>query len=124
MDHDFSRGSVLWHCTEGKDRCGMMAAFLLAALGADRGTIMEDYLISNETAEARGKKFYDQFIEAGRGEEAAELVRNAFIVKESYLRGTFEAAEERYGSMEGFLEEGLEIPGDLIAEFREKLLEK
>ena len=124
MDHDFSRGSVLWHCTEGKDRCGMMAAFLLAALGADRGTIMEDYLISNETAEARGKKFYDQFIEAGRGEEAAELVRNAFIVKESYLKGTFEAAEERYGSMEGFLEEGLEIPGDLIAEFREKLLEK
>lgn len=23
MEHDFSKGSVLWHCTEGKDRCGL-----------------------------------------------------------------------------------------------------
>ena len=123
MAHDYSRGSVLWHCTEGKDRCGMTAAFLLTALGADRETILGDYLISNETAEAKGNKYYDQFIAAGRGEAAAELVRNAFIVKESYLKGTFEAAEEKYGSMEGFLAEGLKVPADLIAEFREKVLE-
>ena len=107
----------------GKDRCGMTAAFLLTALGADRETILRDYLISNETAEAKGNKYYDQFIAAGRGEAAAELVRNAFIVKESYLKGTFEAAEEKYGSMDGFLAEGLEIPAGLIKEFREKVLE-
>ena len=53
----------------------------------------------------------------------AELVRDAFIVKESYLKGSFEAAEGRYGSLEGYLEEGLKVPAGLIAEFREKMLE-
>ena len=45
------------------------------------------------------------------------------LVRWKDLKGTFEAAEERYGSMEGYLEEGLEVPPDLIAEFREKVLE-
>ena len=31
MEHDFSKGSVLWHCTEGKDRCGLLTAVLLLA---------------------------------------------------------------------------------------------
>ncbi|MBQ7534571.1 MAG: tyrosine-protein phosphatase [Stomatobaculum sp.] len=123
MNHDFSRGSVLWHCSEGKDRCGMTAALLLTALGADRETILEDYLISNETAEAKAQKYYDLFLSAGKGKAAAELVRDAFIVKESYLKGSFEAAEGRYGSLEGYLEEGLKVPAGLIAEFREKMLE-
>ena len=26
MEHDYSKGSVLWHCTEGKDRCGLLSA--------------------------------------------------------------------------------------------------
>ena len=29
-----AKGGVLWHCSEGKDRCGWGSAFLLAALGA------------------------------------------------------------------------------------------
>ena len=42
MEHDFSKGCVLWHCTEGKDRCGLLSAVLLLALGVERSTIMED----------------------------------------------------------------------------------
>ena len=45
--HDYRKGSVLWHCTEGKDRCGMTTALVLTALGADRDTILEDYLETN-----------------------------------------------------------------------------
>lgn len=47
MGHDFSKGSVLWHCTEGKDRCGLLSAVLLLTLGVKRSTIMEDYLLTN-----------------------------------------------------------------------------
>ena len=32
MQHDFSEGAVLWHCTEGKDRCGLVSALVLLAL--------------------------------------------------------------------------------------------
>ncbi len=40
--------AVLWHCTSGKDRTGLAAMLLLAALGVDEKVIMEDYLLTNE----------------------------------------------------------------------------
>ena len=48
LDSDPDKGAVLWHCDDGKDRAGLAAALLLSALGADRATIMEDYLLTND----------------------------------------------------------------------------
>ncbi|MGR8948042.1 MAG: tyrosine-protein phosphatase, partial [Gammaproteobacteria bacterium] len=39
--------SVLFHCTSGKDRTGIMAAILLAAVGASEDEIVADYLLTN-----------------------------------------------------------------------------
>lgn len=42
------RYAVLYHCTAGRDRTGVATALLLETLGADRGAILQDYLISNQ----------------------------------------------------------------------------
>ena len=42
-----SEGPVLWHCTQGKDRTGLAAAFLLYVLGAEEKDIHADFLESN-----------------------------------------------------------------------------
>lgn len=47
------KGGVLWHCSEGKDRAGWGAAFVLAALGASRDVIVQDFNISNEAYAAQ-----------------------------------------------------------------------
>ena len=47
MEHDFSTGAVLWHCSEGKDRCGMTTSLILEILGVSREDIMEDYMKTN-----------------------------------------------------------------------------
>ncbi len=39
---------LLFHCAAGKDRTGVAAALLLSALGADRQTAMQDYMVSRE----------------------------------------------------------------------------
>jgi protein-tyrosine phosphatase len=39
-------GAVLYHCTSGKDRTGMVTAILLDLAGVDRATIVRDYAIS------------------------------------------------------------------------------
>ena len=101
----------------------MVAAFLLTALGADPDTIMEDYLISNETGAPKAQGYYDLFLAEGRGQEAAEAVRDAFLVKESYLRAAFDAVSEKYGSAAGYLRDGLKLTESMIGEFREKVLE-
>ncbi len=40
------KGAVLFHCSSGKDRTGMVSAMLLALGGVDRETILHDYAIS------------------------------------------------------------------------------
>ena len=55
IHHDFSKGAVLWHCTEGKDRCGMTTALVLEALGVDRENILEDYLKTNLPRHSTGQ---------------------------------------------------------------------
>ena len=40
IEVDSETNAVLWHCTDGKDRAGLAAALLLAALGADMKTIL------------------------------------------------------------------------------------
>ena len=52
-------GSVLWHCSAGKDRTGIAAALLLHVLGASDDDIMEDYLASNRFLESRTQEIMD-----------------------------------------------------------------
>ncbi len=42
------QGSVVFHCSAGKDRTGLLAAVILEVLGVDAETIVADYLLTNE----------------------------------------------------------------------------
>ena len=54
---DNEAGAVLFHCTQGKDRAGMAAAFVLAALGAGRDMIIADFDETNRHYAKDLKKF-------------------------------------------------------------------
>ena len=114
---DLSCGAVLWHCTEGKDRCGMVTALVLEMLGVDRQTILADYLKTNETALPRAQAMYEQARQA-YGERAAQRIREAYIVKEDYLRAAWDAMGE------GYAERVLEIPQEAQETFRRAVLEE
>ena len=42
------QGTILWHCTGGKDRTGLATVMLLATLGIDEKTILKDFALINE----------------------------------------------------------------------------
>ena len=50
--------SVLFHCTVGKDRTGIIAALILAFLGVDRNIIIQDYVYSNRFTVAKARFVY------------------------------------------------------------------
>ena len=52
---DQSNWPVLIHCNAGKDRAGIATTLILEALGVDRETIMEEFLLTNEIGPYRGK---------------------------------------------------------------------
>ncbi len=134
MEHDFESGSVLWHCTEGKDRCGILTAVLLAALGFGRKAIMEDYLITNEGSVARAERFYQWYLEAGDGEKIAAFVREMYLAKEEYLNQALDVIfgkEDETGAEDetandaarDFAVTGLGIDPGTVERFRKRVLE-
>lgn len=97
--HDFTTGGVLWHCTAGKDRCGVITAYVLSALGVDKASIMADYMFSNVACIPEADGIREKLLAAGKTQEEADKVWNVFIAKEAYLNAalgemTFEENSE------------------------------
>ncbi len=113
--HDYDQGSVLWHCTEGKDRCGMTTALVLQALGVDRETIRADYLATNVINLARAQAVYERILPL-RGEAFAQSVYRAYIADERYLQAAWDAMGEDY------LRDKLGLEDELIQSFRARVL--
>lgn len=44
-------GTLLFHCTAGKDRTGLVAALVLEAVGVDRKTIVHDFALTHDRIE-------------------------------------------------------------------------
>ncbi|MCR4620467.1 MAG: tyrosine-protein phosphatase, partial [Clostridiales bacterium] len=84
MEHDYASGAVLWHCSEGKERTGIVAALVLKALGASREDIMEDYLKTNIINIPQAEKIRDEVMKT-HGPEAANQVYRSYIADEEYL---------------------------------------
>ena len=116
MAHDFSTGAVLWHCTEGKDRCGMTTALILEALGVDRAAILEDYLKTNLVNLPKAAAIRERLLPA-HGEAYAERVFRAYIADETYLRAAWDAMGEDY------LRGALGLEDGAIRSFRDTILE-
>ena len=116
MQHDFSEGAILWHCTEGKDRCGITTAMILELLGVDRDTIMEDYLKTNLVNLPKAAAIREK-VAAERGREFADSVYQAYIADEKYLRAAWEAIGD------SSLPEKLGISAEAVEAFRNTVLE-
>jgi len=118
-------GTIVFHCTSGKDRTGIGTAFLLSALGVPRETIMEDYMLTNEVAGVdRGLPFIAKAFSQRAGRDIdPESLRPLVGVEEIYLETTFETIEASYGSMDAYLEQALGLTAAKRATLREKLLE-
>ena len=116
MDHDYSTGAILWHCSEGKDRCGITTALVLEVLGVPRDTIMEDYLKTNQINLEKARRV-SELVRAKRGDEAADNVYKATIAHPEYL-------EAAWGAMgEDYIHGCLGIDDQKIRTFREIILQ-
>ena len=115
--------SVLFHCTAGKDRTGIIAAILLLVLGADKETIIEDYLYTNKNSKWRIFKTYWLIRIFEHNKRKAENIRNVFVAKLEYINQLFNVIENEWNGVDNFLSDGLNITQKEIDNFRTKMLE-
>jgi len=114
---------LLFHCSAGKDRSGVAAALLLAALGVRRGDVVKDYLLSR----AERQRIEEVFIADPRHAKAVQNQARAWAPlmdsEPEYLTAMFGAVEARRGSIEAYFEQDLGIDAAGLRALRDELLE-
>jgi protein tyrosine/serine phosphatase len=92
-------GGVVVHCVGGKDRTGLLCAFLLDLAGVGREEIAADYALS----EARLRPRHDAWLEAAESEAERERIHRIAQTPAEAMLGVFKELERRHGGVKGYL---------------------
>ena len=117
-------GAVLFHCTQGKDRTGIASALLLAALGADRETIVADFDATNRVYEKDVRK-YSRRVKFWGGKEEEVGVVKAFLGcnTENFIKA-LDRIDQEFGSLQAYLKGPIGLTDADIQTLRERYLAK
>ena len=107
-------GGILFHCSQGKDRTGVVCAMILCALGIDKETIFNDYLLTNQNPVFFGDQDMPK--------EIQEILADYFSAKKEYLEASFEYIDKTYGSFNEFLKKVCSLDENKLIELKEKYL--
>lgn len=106
---DADGGAVLCHCSRGKDRTGNAMALLLAVLGVDRKTIIEDYCLTNDYYSDEIDDLYERALSITGNKVIAADVSSAVGTRAGWIRETFKTIETHYGSVENYLKQEIGV---------------
>lgn len=115
-------GAVLWHCTEGKDRTGMASLLILFVLGVPPETIMQDYLATNLFARKKLKRVAHDLEKVHLADKSDEALLALLCAHEEYIQAAMKAVEEKYGTLDDYLTEVLDLTPAKRAKLAEKYL--
>ena len=116
-------GAVLWHCTAGKDRAGFGSVLILSALGVDRKTILEDYILTNQYYRESIEQLEQYVRSKGFPEEAVKASKAMAGAEQAYLEKALGVIDKNYGSMDVYLEKQLGLSVDNKQKLQNKYLE-
>jgi protein-tyrosine phosphatase len=110
----------LFHCTAGKDRTGWACALLLHIAGVADDVIVRDYLLSNTVSATREK--YLGMVSEHLGAHKVPVYERVLVADETYLAAAYDAVTATYGSVDGYLTEGLALTDDTVGALRARLV--
>jgi protein tyrosine/serine phosphatase len=102
-------GGVVVHCVGGKDRTGLLSAFLLHLAGVSDEEIAADYALSEERLRPR----HEAWFEAAETEEELERLRRLAQTPAASMAGVFDELARRHGSVEAYLRDAGSTDGEL-----------
>ncbi|MDF7682953.1 tyrosine-protein phosphatase [Lactobacillus sp. ESL0679] len=118
------QGAILYHCSEGKDRTGLVTLLILHILGVDPETIRQDYLYSNymlnEYRAVRDRRFKQR----GENDKFRANMRVLGSVSDAFLDTSLITINEVYGGLDAYLEQAVGITAQVQDDIRNKYLEK
>lgn len=112
-------GSVLWHCTQGKDRTGVAAAILERILGCDVQVVEQDYLQTNpclhmqedQTEAWLTKKLH-------LSQKTARDFSFLFEARPEFLQAAWDMIDTEFGGFAAYLENQLGLDQEKQAQLK------
>lgn len=119
-----SNQPILYHCTAGKDRTGMITALIMTILKFDNDVIFQEYLMSNNLREKVIKKRLNtakslHFLFSKM--DIAVLEKLSWIER-SYLQAALDEINLKYGSMDQYINNILGITEEKRAFYIQKFM--
>ena len=108
--------AVLWHCTAGKDRAGTSTVILEKLLGVSDSDILTDYLDTNTNLSNEMNAVID-YAKKKVGSDSPLIdksLRYLYGADKAYLDAFFSAMDERFGSFDAFVHDGLHLTDEDI----------
>ncbi|MDO8909444.1 MAG: tyrosine-protein phosphatase [Pseudohongiella sp.] len=121
---------LLFHCTAGKDRTGIAAALLLTALGVDRETVIQDYVLSEviaglpeyqNSAPALDENMDSTYAFLANMPPAA--LAALMGTRRVYIESAFDAMTTQYGSVDAYIRDELGMDNARIEQLKANFLE-
>lgn len=107
--------AMIWHCAGGKDRTGVVSAVFLSALGVSDKAIIHDYLLTNEYRQEFDKRELAEMSKAFNGDKQA--IKGFLAIQQArpeFIQAALDEIKQRYGSMENYLTQAVELtPADI-----------
>ncbi|KAK7195712.1 Tyrosine phosphatase family protein [Novymonas esmeraldas] len=110
--------AIVFHCTAGKDRTGLMAAVLLHLLGVPRAVILEDYMLTRALLRrpAESNAYYDDM---GISSEAMGIL---WGIDAAYLDAALDYIAQRHGGIDAYVRDALRVDDGVVERLRARLL--
>lgn len=125
-----SKFPLVFNCSAGKDRTGMLAALILTFLGVPREQVIADYVLTDTAIDLEKELFEHPQGSVGAGDEYTLLSRVAradrqplFISSPDYLNAAFEQINHDHGSIDAYFRKALRLSPSHLDAIRENLLE-
>ncbi|KAL5365831.1 protein-tyrosine phosphatase-like protein [Aspergillus floccosus] len=99
-----SNSSILFHCSAGKDRTGVLAALLMGLAGAPDTAIAAEYSLTRIGMEPQKELLSQIFLKSKPDWKVGAPGFSEFVnVRASYMLEFLDALRARYGSIEGYV---------------------
>ncbi len=119
---NLKEGAVLWHCSAGKDRTGIVAFLILNLLGYPMDKIYKDYLRSNKGSRSFALKRSFQCFNATHDLALSRKVKRSSIANKKYLNAFIKALVNTIGSLDNFYKDYCHFTQEDIQAYKEAYL--
>lgn len=113
---------ALIHCTGGKDRTGILSAFIQLFAGVSMNDVLADYLLTNDYLEPFVRKIFRKSRWLTLFRVSIERMRPLLVARREYLEEMLDRLFREYGTIENYFATGCGIDRETLSRLRAVLL--